>query len=196
MRANDPAKAPPDRRAPCYGTAMIRAKASLLPVLLPFMAAACSTTGNYPSLEQRDWERISGTAKPAPGQEGPATPALPPASADLTTRLDGLVAVARAADQQFQTDRPAAEQAVAKAGAMASDSWSTASIAIARLESSRSKAMVALADLDTLYVDARTAAPLEQSPSAKAIATAREQVSDWVAAQNQVIASLNAHLAS
>jgi hypothetical protein len=175
---------------------MIRAKARLLPVLLPLLAAACSTAGTYPSLAQRDFERIGGSATPVAGEAEPPAPPLPPPSADLVTRLDGLVAVARDADGRFQANRPAAERAVAAAGNIASDSWSTASVALARLESSRSSAMEALADLDALYIDARTDAPLEETPSAKAIAVARDQVDGWVAAQDDVIADLTARLPS
>lgn len=173
---------------------MIRAKAHLLPALLPILAAACSSAGSYPSLELRGVERMSGSATPVAGEAAPPAPALPPASADLATRLDGLVAAAREADQQFQANRPIAERAVASAGDVASDSWSSASVALARLESSRSSAMAALADLDTLYVDARTSAPLEETPSARAIAAARDQVSGWVASQDKVIESLASRL--
>lgn len=185
-------KAPPLAQAPCYGGNMNRTIARLLPALLPILAAACSTAGTYPSLAQREVERVGGQANPVPG---PATvPAPPPPSADLTGRLDALVAAARAADRRFQTDRGAAERAVAGAGGVASDSWSGASVALARLEASRSQTMTALADLDSLYVDARSAAPVEESPSALAIAAARSTVSDLVAAQDRVIAGLAARL--
>lgn len=177
-------------------TAMIRSKPRLIPLLLPILAAACSSPGSYPSLEQRPVERISGSAKPVAGPPAASSPALPPASANLATRLDSLVASARDADQQFQANRPAAERAVAAAGNVASDSWSTASVALARLESSRSQAMIALAELDTLYVDARTSAPAEDPSSAKNIAAARDQVNDWVAAQDRVLNDLNARLRS
>ena len=166
----------------------------MLSVLLPMLAAACSSAGTYPSLGLRDVERASASAEPVPGETPPPAAPLPPASASLATRLGSLVAMAQTADQQFQASRPAAERAVADAGPVASDSWSTASIALASLESSRSNAMTALADLDTLYVDARTAAPLEETPSIETIAAARDQVSGLVSAQNAVIARLAAHL--
>lgn len=175
---------------------MIRTHARFLAVALPMLAAACSTAGSYPSLAMRDVERGTRHAMPVMGQTAPPLPALPPASADLTTRLDGLVAVARAADQQFQSNRPAAERAVAAAGNTASDSWSSATIALAKLESSRSQSMVALAELDTLYIDTRSAGPTEESPSAKAIAAARDEVGGRVAEQDKVIAGLAARLQS
>lgn len=175
---------------------MIRAKARLSSALLPILAAACSTAGHYPSLQLRDVERPGGNASPVAGQTVTPLPPLPPASADLVTRLDGLVAVAREADRQFEANRPAAERAVAAAGATGSDSWSSASVALARLESSRSQAMVAMADLDTLYVDARSGKDTDDTPSAQAIATARNQVRGWVADQDKVIESLSARLRS
>jgi hypothetical protein len=177
---------------------MTRAKARFLAMLLPFGMAACSTSGSYPSLALRDVERVSGSATAAPGaaqdDAAPAIPALPPASADLVTRLDGLVKVAQASDRQFQASRTAAERAVAAAGGIGTDSWSSASVALAKLESSRSSGMGALADLDVLYADARDKAPLDESPSATAIATARTQVADLLAAQDAVIARLSAQL--
>lgn len=183
---------------PCYGTLMIRVKARLpllsLALPLTMLASACSTAGTYPSLALRDVERASGRANPAAGATGAPAAPLPPASADLVTRLDGLVAAAREANRQFQSNRPAAEQAVAAAGSSGSDSWSTASVALARLESSRSSAMVALGDLDTLYVEARTDGALEETPGTTAIAAARDQVEGWVAGQNAVIAALSAKL--
>lgn len=173
---------------------MIRAKARLLPVLLPLLATACSTAGRYPSLEMREVERISGTATPVAGEASTQPPAQPAPQGELAARLDRLVADAREADRQFQSSRAAAQQAVAAADGIASDSWSGASVALARLESSRSQAMVALADLDGLYTDARTAGPVAETPEAAAIAAARDQVGGWVAVQDQVIEGLAARL--
>lgn len=196
--ANIPYIPPPVTAAPCYGCGMkpaLRRFARLLPIaLLPFAAGACSTASDYPSLAVRDVERVSGTAKPAADDASAPLPVLPPASAGLVSRLQGLVAVAQAADRQFQAERPSAERAAAAAGSLGSDSWSSASVALARLEASRSQAMIALADLDTLYADARDAAPLEPSPSAQAIGDARAQVSGWVEAQDAVIERLSARV--
>ncbi|HUD31101.1 MAG TPA: hypothetical protein VMQ93_19725 [Novosphingobium sp.] len=173
---------------------MTRAKARFLALLLPFGMAACSTSGNYPSLAVRDVERAGGSGTPASGEAAPPVPALPPASADLVTRLDGLVKVAQAADRRFQSDRAAAQRAVSAAGGIGTDSWSAASVALAKLESSRSSGMGALADLDVLYADARDAAPLEESPSVKAIAEARSVVAALLDAQDGVIDGLSRRL--
>lgn len=176
---------------------MTRATVRLLTLLLPFGIAACSTT-EYPSLAVRDVEtlgqRASGSGMPASGDQAPPPPALPPASADLVTRLKGLVATAQEADRQFQSNRTAAERAVAAAGNVGSDSWSNASVALARLETSRSSGMAALAELDVMFADARDAAPAQDPPQVTAIGDARTQVAALLDAQDQVLAALSTRL--
>lgn len=179
---------------------MIRRTARCLPAILPLLLAACADTGGYPSLALRDYERGSeracGTAKPVVAASEPAAPALPPASADLRSRLDGLVSAAQEADRQFQAQQATAERAVARtAGAApASDPWASAQVALAKLETTRSAAVAALAELDMLYADARNSAPDEISPSTEAIGDARSRVSELVARQDGVIAALSARL--
>lgn len=177
---------------------MIRVPARFRPAAaVPFalLAAACSTAGNYPSLEQRPVERVSGTAQPvAPGQAAPAAAPLPPASATLPARLDALLAAAQDADARFQAARPAAERAVASAGPVASGSWSSASVALAGLETSRSHTMAALAELDGLYAEARSAAPVAESADAGAIAAVRMKVESLIEAQDGVLDALSARL--
>lgn len=185
--------------ATCYGRGMIRAKARflslLLPAALPIGLAACSTAATYPSLAYREVER---SAMPAAAEPQPAPVPLPPPTADLSTRIDGLLAVARDADKQFAGKRPAAERAVsAAAGASrTSDSWVSAQVAVSALQASRDTAVAALADLDSLYADARQAEPVEESPSARAIDTARSQVQGLVNSQNETIAALDSRLRS
>lgn len=172
---------------------MIRAKARLLPLFLGAGLAACSSAGHYPSLAVRPVERATPVT---PDAEAPPAP-LPPASADLTTRIDGLLAAARQADSQFAAKRTLAERAVSASGSSRSgDAWLTAQAAISALQASRDPAVAALGELDTMYADARDAAPVEESPSAKSIGTAREQVQTLVAAQDEVVARLNGRLGS
>lgn len=187
-------KAPPPWLRPCYGNCMTRAKVCFLALVLPFGLAACSTAGSYPSLAERPVERESGTATAASGDEALPAPVLPPPSADLVTRLGALVKVAQTADREFQSARPAAERAVAAAGGTGTDSWSAASIALARLESSRSAGMTALAELDTLYADARSNAPVHESPSTRAIEDARTQVAGLLDAQDSLLDRLSNRL--
>lgn len=175
---------------------MTCAKSRFAAFLLPLAVAACSAPGGYPSLAIRDVERVSGSATPAEGTEATTPVALPPASADLLSRLEALVAAARTADGRFQSVRGTAERTVGASGSRGSDSWVSGSVALAQLETSRAQAMVALADLDRLYADARDAAPVEESPSATAIGEARRKVSDIVAGQDSVMARLGTRLGS
>ena len=171
---------------------MIRATLRCLPAIVPLVLTACSSAAGYPSLALRDVERI---AARSPAAE---TPPLPPPSADLVSRLSGLVSAAQAADRQFRDQQGGTAAAVSRAAGAtaASDSWASAQVSLAKLDTSRSEAVAALAELDTLYADTRNAEPAGVSPSAQAIAEAREQVSDLVAQQNGVIAGLSARLRS
>jgi len=122
-------------------------------LLIPLLAACATPDADlYPSLALRDAERASGSFEPAAPQ--PYVP--PPTPAAVLGRLDQLAAEADSAHRAFLAEAPAARRAVAAASgaAFGSDSWARASVAVAGLESSRSKAMIALADLDRLMVDA------------------------------------------
>lgn len=172
---------------------MIRASARLIVPTTLLMLAGCAGSAEYPSLAIRDVERVQGSASPAP-DAADAIPALPPASADLTTRLAGLVETARQSHTRFQSRQAATERAVAAAGATASESWSSAQVALSDLQTSRSGALTALAELDQLYVDERAAHPEQVSPAAATIATARDQVNGWVSAETSVISRLEARI--
>lgn len=176
---------------------MIPARACLPPLFLVSALitglAACSGGKQYPSLAYRPVERVTPVT--------PATPPaieLPPPSADLTTRINGLVSAAREADSRFNTRRPAAERAVAAASGAAatSNAWIAAQVAVSDLEASRDPAVGALADLDTLYADARQGEPVEESPSTQSISSARNTVQDIVAAQDVIVAGLHERMGS
>lgn len=185
----------PMTRAPVRCTALFQGHFPKLALLsaLSLSLAACSTARSYPSLAYRAVER---TAMPAAAEPAPPPVQLPPPSADLSTRISGLVAAAQASDKQFAAKRPAADRAVSAAAraARTSDSWISAQVAVSALQASRDTTVAALADLDSLYADARQAEPVEESPSAKAIDTAREQVQALVNGQNDVISALDARL--
>ncbi|MBB4857375.1 hypothetical protein HNO88_000682 [Novosphingobium chloroacetimidivorans] len=173
---------------------MIRASAS--PALLlgaALLLAGCAASTDYPSLAVRPVERVQGSGAPAAGSAD-AIPTLPPASADLTTRLAGLVDVARQAHGRFTARQAATERAVAAAGAARSDGWTAAEVALSDLQTSRSGALTALAELDQLYVDERAAHPEQVSPAATAIGAARDQVESWVSSETAVISRLDARL--
>lgn len=193
-------------RGSCYGTAMTRfppLTAAIATLALPLALAACSSAGQFPSLAMRDFER-TGQFEPVRGEDeatsgaddATGSPLDNTAFADgeLNARLEALLDSARKANARFEADRPSAERAVARAGSVTSDSWAAAQIAVSGLETSRSTAMTALADLDRLYADSRDAAPLEISPQTEAIAEARGQVANWVSAQDAVLVALAAKL--
>jgi len=169
----------------------------LLPLCLVPLVGACASSGNYPSLAKRDVERIAGSAQPAAAATA-AVPALPPASADLLTRIDSLLTSARKAHADFTGKLPSTQRVVSAASgaAAASDSWVSAQTALAALQGSRSQVMVSLAELDDMYVKARDAAPETESPSALAIDTARRQVEQWAGDEDAVLSRLQSMLNS
>ncbi|WP_240530072.1 hypothetical protein [Novosphingobium sp. PC22D] len=173
---------------------VLRPIAALVPALA---LSACASNGNYPSLALRDAERISGTARPAAPTATPA-PELPPASADLLTRINDLLATARKAHAVFENKRGSTNRAVgaARGASSASDSWVSAQVALADLQAARSPVVTVLAELDGLYVDARDAAPATVSPSAQAIVDARDSVDALVAEENSTIEALGRQLRS
>lgn len=154
---------------------------------LALLAACAAPQGQYPSLAVRDVERMSGTMEVEPAPPPPA----PPAS--TLAELGALAAQARAAQQAFAALAPTARSTVAAAAGQGpgSENWSRAQIAVAELESRRSQAMIALADLDRLYV-AAAAEGLELAH----IATVRDEVELLVTQQNALIDSLLGALAS
>ena len=182
-------------RSPCYGLRMRRAPGSLLPLALVLSLTACAAAGDYPSLERRAAERQSGSARPVTPEAPPAPPA--PASPDLTVRLGQLVDQARAAHQRFGAKRAAAERLVASGGggAPGSEGWAVATTALSDLESARSDAMLALAELDQLYAgEAVAAAETGNRVSLDAIAGARDQVTALVGEEDGVLAALRGRM--
>ena len=146
---------------------------------------ACATTPSeeYPSLAIRDAERVTGTMQPA----APAPYVPPPTPAAVVDRLDQLSGEAASANQAFLAEAPRARSAVAAArgSGPGADSWARAQVAVAGLESARSRAMIALADLDRLYVDAAVG-----GEELTRIGAVRDQVAAQVGEQDATIAGL------
>ena len=125
----------------------------LLATLACACTAACaSAPGDYPSLAIRDAERVTGTLQPAE----PYVP--PPPSPAVLANAAGLVEQAGAAHESYRGKLGGARAAVqtARGAGFGSEPWAVASVAIAWLETERSRAMIALADLDRLTVAAAT----------------------------------------
>ncbi len=168
---------------------MLRRITPLLLVAATLALSACSTReGAYPSLIKRPAERITATWPPAPPSPPPAPVPLDPEKA---SRLDGLLAQVTAADGRFSGKIARARPLVgaARKAAMGSEAWSVASVAIAELESARAEAMMAMAQLDSIYADART-----EGRDVSEIEATRQQALAIIAAQDGVLDSLKGAL--
>ena len=168
--------------------------AILLPLaLVTVCVAACASTGTsqYPSLATRPGERVSGTAVPV------AAPAPPPGTAATGSRIAQLRAQAQAAHARFAERRESAASlsATAQGAAVASEAWAVAQVALASLEAARSEAMIALADLDSLYVDARNGAVATNgSGDVDAIGATRDEVIALIGEEDATLAALRGRL--
>ena len=166
---------------------MLPGRPCLLLALGASLGGCAAAPDAYPSLSLREAERAAGTMQPAE----PA-PYVPPAQPAATLdRLGQLTAEAASAHQAFLAEAPRARSAVAAArgSGPGAESWALAQVAVAGLESSRSRAMIALADLDRIYVDAA----LEGS-ELTAIGAARDRVAAQVDEQNATIDAMLAGL--
>ena len=185
-------RAPP---GPCYGCGMPRISTILLPLVLTATLAACSAARDYPSLDRRPVERLGGSARPVAPETPPPPPA--PASPVLATRLAQLVDEARGAHQRFEAKRRDAERLVKAggSGAPGSEGWSVATVALSDLESARSDAMLALAELDQLYAsESVAAAETGNRASVDAIVAARDQVTALVGEEDSILAALRGRM--
>jgi hypothetical protein len=168
---------------------LLRPYAMLVSTAL-LLAGCASDRGQYPSLARRPAERITASFD-TPQVAAPVVRPAPPAA--VTGRLGGLVNAAEAADTKFRS-REARARSVVGAGSGAkigSESWATATIAVAELEAARAEAMVALTDLDMLFND--TSIRGEEPGS---IGAARDKVIGLIARQDRVLAELRGRLGS
>ncbi len=175
--------------------ALILAKPCLIAAAVLTLSGCETTGGSYPSLARRDAERITGSAVPVPAEPViPATPAPP--GAELSVRLARLVEQAQAAHSRFNARRGPAERLIAAGGGspVASEGWAVASVALAGLESARSEAIVALAELDALHAEERLANYNAQSGDGIAIAASRDQVLALVGEEDRVLTALRGRL--
>ena len=158
--------------------ALILAASSLI------LSACATDEAAYPSLAKRPAERVTATWPPA---SPPPAPSPAPLDPETMGKLDGLVAQARRADGQFNGKVARARSLVstARGAKMGSETWSVATVAVSELEAARAQAMVAMAELDSLYAEART-----QGRDVTAIEAARQEVTAIVARQDGVLDSL------
>lgn len=164
--------------------------AIVLPLI--FLLGACAgPRGDYPSLAIRDVERAQGQFE----TEEPARLDVPPVDVDLTggleVRLASLVAAAREAHAEFVEVTPRAQELVTAASGsdIGSDRWAAAQVALAELDSARSRAAVPLGDLDAIYT-ARSVAAEETA----AIDAARNEVVALVSSEDAILADLRGRI--
>ena len=168
--------------------AMFRAAPAL--VLVLSLAACAGASGEYPSLERRPMERITATYTPA----APATPQpLSQPSAEITGKLEPLIAKARSADARFREKESRARSlAGSAAGAkIGTESWNIATVAVSELEAARGEAMIALTELDLLYNDT-----VLRGEDASAIQAARDTVTALIDQEDKVLGELRDRLGS
>ncbi len=169
---------------------MKQALIRLVPLVLAAPLAACAGgSADYPSLAIRDAERVEGTFEPAPATEAPAPPAAP--SADLLQRLSQLRTEAASAHRAFTQAVPGARRTIeaARGAGVETNSWAAAQVALADLDSHRSRTAVALGDLDLIFADATLAFELREP-----IADAHSQVADMIAQEDAILAELRGAL--
>ncbi|WP_427965790.1 hypothetical protein [Altererythrobacter sp.] len=154
------------------------------------MAAAsvsgCASSGShYPSLAIRDAERVQGSFAVAEGENQVPVPA--PAGEETLSRVQSLVGQAHSAHDGFLEAVSGAERAVNSAAgqAVSDNSWASAQVALADLESQRSNATLALGDLDLLYTDA-TLSFMERDR----IDSARNEVQALIGQEDDTLARL------
>lgn len=181
---------------PCYGARMAKCNPRLVLALMAcpaLLLAGCAPRSDFPSLARRPAEDVY-----ADGRAAQATPAPQPGiSAGLAERLAALRATAREAHASFIARQPAATRTVSGAAGAArgTEGWSVASVAIAGLESARSRVGLPLADLDRLEVEASNRAAEGADADFKAVRATRAEVEALVDEETRVIDSLLGRLA-
>jgi hypothetical protein len=148
-------------------------------------AACASGPDAYPSLAIRDAERVSGTLQPA--QPYVPTPAAPVVLQNAQALVDQAEGAHESFRRQLDGVRNAAQ--AARGAGIGSERWAVASVAIAGLETERSRAMIALADLDRMAVAAAT-----EGGALDELAAAQARVDAIVAQQSAEIDGLLAAL--
>lgn len=160
-----------------------------LAILPPLLAGCAASSEDFPSLAIRESERVTGTFQPAPGVPWVS----PPAPAEALSRLGSLEAQARTAHSAFlaQADDTRGTIAAGRGAEEGSEAWVNAQLALADLQSTRAPALIAMAELDRIYVNVLT-----QAAEVEEIAATRTTVLAMVEAEDRLIRELSAVLAS
>ena len=155
-------------------------------IAMLMLAGGCASTADAPSLEPRAIEQRSDAERVDP----PIAPI--PADAALTGKIASILGTARAGEADFA--KAASQSATLSrdlAAAPASEAWIVAQTRLSALEASRRRTSEALAELDTLLVDAETRAAAGNDPGGiEALRDARVEVAAMVEHQEARYAEL------
>ncbi len=185
-------------RAACYGAQMaLLSTRTVAPVMLLLALGACTADrARFASLAIRPAERTYGTGQPVTSTANLPLTVQVPAGADLAARVAALRETAVAAHARFTEQQGSAARLAeaARGAAPGSDVWSQATIALASLESARSQGMIALADLDRLYIAATEAAATGPDTDLKSITPAHREVEALLGEEDRAIAALSSQI--
>lgn len=169
--------------------------AALVTALL--LAGCAGGRDRFPSLAVRPAERAFGSAQPANPAPAPDAAQPLPATVSVVQRVAALKDQAADARRTFDAARPQAARlaSAARGAAPGSEAWSVAQVALAKLDSARSQAMVAMADLDRMLVVSAQAAVEGSDSDLKLVQAAQAEVSSQIADQDATIAALRSQVA-
>ncbi|MEP6263953.1 MAG: hypothetical protein ABJ057_04255 [Erythrobacter sp.] len=151
------------------------------------MAGCAGAADRYPSLAQRDAERVSGTFNVASNANSNETNEQTAPDPALASRLTALGQQAVSAHSSFLSDLEPAVTVIRAANGTNDDDreWSAAQIALANLDSYRSVTAIALGDLDLLYADASV-----EFDRRREIGEVQSQVAELLAQEDRELARL------
>lgn len=165
---------------------------------LAMMLSACADhRSRFPSLARRPAERsFAAQSVKAPDSRSTDAASAQP-GADLLTRADALVTEAQTAQALFvkRADAVGPRIVAGRNAARGSDAWAAAMVALAELESARSRTGVTLADLDRLLVETTVADPQGTDSRLPALRARHAEVQALVAGQTARIERLRSGLA-
>lgn len=158
-----------------------------LPIIAILLLGGCSLPdGEFPSLAKRSYETGNPVAEPPAAAEQIST-VLP---AELTAKIENLLAMHQKADSAFRNALGATRNAAQSAAgsAIGSESWAAAQVELSRLDVLRRDSVAALSDLDKLIA-------LEREKGADSgllslLAQPQSRIAQDVAAQSTEVESL------
>jgi len=155
---------------------------------LASLAGCAGSSEDYPTLAVRSTELAS---RPVVSPEAEASQPASPAPQTLE-RAAAAARQARVAHGDFLATVPGVQGAVDNAAGSpaGSERWSNAQVSVARLQAHRSRAMVALADLDRIYIESANG-----GESLADIAATRGEIETLIASEDRLLERLLASLA-